>query len=210
LLSSQLLPNNVTMPRRSRSRKPAHRSVAGTARLDLAPGDCGDLQMSEKRGAKARRVPSDQAKTLAYDPAADSLASYHAAVAEIGRRVKAGEEPLPATGYFGGSAKLTKAANETHGDCLRIITRAEMRMADEIDAKPSAQGQRRDIDNFVRNTDEVSPSIADLGVSRQRLHEWRDIRDAGPDVVDDAIQIALEEGRAPTKTDILTVDGPVQ
>jgi hypothetical protein len=30
-------------------------------------------------------------------------------------------------------AKLTKATNETHADCLRIITRAEMRMADEIE-----------------------------------------------------------------------------
>jgi len=30
-------------------------------------------------------------------------------------------------------AKVTQAANDTHADCLRIITRAEMRMADEID-----------------------------------------------------------------------------
>src|SRR5258708_38981319 len=35
-------------------------------------------------------------------------------------------------------AKLTKAANETHADCLRIITRAEMRMADEIDQGQAA------------------------------------------------------------------------
>ena len=30
-------------------------------------------------------------------------------------------------------AKVTNAAKETHADCLRIIARAEMRMADEID-----------------------------------------------------------------------------
>jgi hypothetical protein len=30
-------------------------------------------------------------------------------------------------------AKVTKAANETQADCLRMIVRAEMRMADEID-----------------------------------------------------------------------------
>jgi hypothetical protein len=35
-------------------------------------------------------------------------------------------------------AKLTKATNETHADCLRIITRAEMRMADEIDKGQAA------------------------------------------------------------------------
>ena len=37
-------------------------------------------------------------------------------------------------------AKVTKAANETHADCLRIIARAEMRMADEIDR---GQAKRR-------------------------------------------------------------------
>src|SRR5450755_2729361 len=30
-------------------------------------------------------------------------------------------------------AKVMEAANETHADCLRVITRAEIRMADEID-----------------------------------------------------------------------------
>lgn len=39
-------------------------------------------------------------------------------------------------------ARLQKAANETQADCLSIIERAEMRMADELDRKPSAQGRR--------------------------------------------------------------------
>ena len=40
-------------------------------------------------------------------------------------------------------AKVTNAANETHADCLRIITRAEMRMADEVDALDKNKGGRR-------------------------------------------------------------------
>src|SRR5918995_1094458 len=35
-------------------------------------------------------------------------------------------------------AKITKAANETQADCLRMVVRAETRMADEID-----RGQER-------------------------------------------------------------------
>jgi phage N-6-adenine-methyltransferase len=95
-------------------------------------------------------------------------------------------------------AKLTRAANETHADCLRMIVRAEMRMADEIDKKPSTQGKRTDFD---RSPDEV-PTVEELGISRQRLSEWRDVRDAGEDVVEDAINQALLENRPPTKADI--------
>lgn len=36
-----------------------------------------------------------------YNADADSYGSWLAAIAEIGRRVKAGEEPIPTTGYFG-------------------------------------------------------------------------------------------------------------
>lgn len=96
-------------------------------------------------------------------------------------------------------AKVTKAANDTHADCLRIITRAEMRMADEIDRKPSAQGQRRDL---VQGLDEVAPSYEDLGIDKRRVSEWREVRDAGEDVVEAAISEALADGRAPTKADI--------
>lgn len=96
-------------------------------------------------------------------------------------------------------AKLTHAANETHADCLRMIVRAEIRMVDEIDKKPSGQGRRRD---FARSSGEVTPTIEELGISRQRLAEWRVVRDAGEVVVDEAISSALADGRAPTKADI--------
>jgi hypothetical protein len=99
-------------------------------------------------------------------------------------------------------ARVTKAANDTHADCLRIITRAEMRMANEIDRGQEAgevatKGQRAN----VRGSD-IS-EYEDLGVSRQRVSEWRDLRDAGEEVVEGAIGRALAEGRAPTKSEIL-------
>jgi hypothetical protein len=72
------------------------------------------------------------------------------------------------------SARL--AANDTHADCLRIITRAEIRMANEVDA-----GQRRGEvarsdgstnqwpQEGARASGTLSSTLADLGVSSQRL-----------------------------------------
>ena len=82
-----------------------------------------------------------------------------------------------------------------------MIVRAEMRMADEIDkgqerGEVANKGQRAN----VRAAD-IS-ELDDLGVSRQRLSEWRKTRDAGMVVVGGAIAEALDEGRAPTKADI--------
>lgn len=105
-------------------------------------------------------------------------------------------------------AKIVNASKDTQADCLRIIARAEMRMADEIDA-----GQERgelatvntggaNIPNGVRSSDTVPATLDDIGVTRQRLAEWRDMRDAGEQVVEGAIQDALTDGRAPTKADI--------
>lgn len=102
-------------------------------------------------------------------------------------------------------AKVTQAANETHADCLRIITRAEMRMANEID-RGQASGELRRVGNpdfaIVQSPDNKPATYEDLGVSRQRVAEFREVRDAGPEVVEGAIQSALAEGRAPTKADI--------
>lgn len=97
-------------------------------------------------------------------------------------------------------AKLTKAANETHADCLRIICRAEMRVADEVDA-----GQARgEIGKVGRpKNDPESGSFSELGLDPRRVDEWREIRDAGQGVIEQAIGKALADGRAPTKADIL-------
>jgi phage N-6-adenine-methyltransferase len=103
-------------------------------------------------------------------------------------------------------AKVTKAANETQADCLRMIVRAEMRMADEID-RGQANGQvARASDGrpeSVRGSDTSAPiTYESLGIDRRRVAEWREIRDAGSEAVEQAIQGALSEGRAPTKSDI--------
>ena len=97
-------------------------------------------------------------------------------------------------------AKVTKAANDTHADCLRIITRAEMRMADEIDrGQDSGEVARQ---GRPKENSQGSAVYDDLGIDHRRVSEWRDIRDAGEEAVEDAIQTALDEGRAPTKSDI--------
>lgn len=96
-------------------------------------------------------------------------------------------------------ARVTKAANESHADCLRIITRAEIRMANEIDA---AQ-ERGDLPRRGQHAAHAQGSgMSDVGIDTRRIAEWRDTRDAGEEVVEAAIQGALAEGRAPTKSDI--------
>jgi len=94
---------------------------------------------------------------------------------------------------------VTKAANETHADCVRIITRAEMRMADEID-RGQAAGEIAGRGNPQGSG--VS-TMGDLGIDNRRVAEWRELRDAGEEVVETAITTALAEGRAPTKKEIL-------
>src|SRR5512134_1173801 len=103
-------------------------------------------------------------------------------------------------------AKLLEAANETQADCLSIIKRAELRMADEIDAAQQrgevarADAHGRGIQSSVRGADTRPATYEELGLTRQRVAEWRELRDAGESVIDDAIQAA--EGRAPTNGDV--------
>ena len=98
-------------------------------------------------------------------------------------------------------AKVTKAANETHADCLRIIARAEMRMADEID-RGQASGE---VHLTVRSKPRTSSRQLTMSseIDKRRVTEWREIRDAGEAAVEAAIKRALDEGHAPTKALIL-------
>ncbi len=115
-------------------------------------------------------------------------------------------------------AKVTKAANESHADCLRIITRAEIRMAGEID-RGQKTGEVASQDHHGKgvqasvpgsDTQERPVTMAELGVSRQRVNEWRKVAEAGEEKVDQAISDALAEGRAPTKSDIHRAAGIVK
>lgn len=97
-------------------------------------------------------------------------------------------------------AKVTGAANEAHADCLRIITRAEIRMAREIDAAQE-RGEvacRGDNPN-VRPSDNQTV-IADLGIDRRRAAEWREFAYAGDQAVDDAIETAMRAAKANGRT----------
>jgi hypothetical protein len=101
-------------------------------------------------------------------------------------------------------AKLQKAANETQADCLAMIKRAEIRMADEIDAAQARGDVARPTDSLrqntvARNSGNGAVTYDELGVTSQRVAEWRD---AGEGTVDQAMQAALDENRAPTNADI--------
>src|SRR5262249_21476525 len=82
-------------------------------------------------------------------------------------------------------------------DCLRMIVRAEMRMADEVDrGQQRGEVSRKDRHpGSVRAADTEPTTLDELGVSRQRLSEWRDARDAGMPVVEQAIESALADGQ---------------
>jgi phage N-6-adenine-methyltransferase len=102
-------------------------------------------------------------------------------------------------------AKLQKAANETQADCLAMIKRAEIRMADEIDAAQAAGAVARPnqpVSQYVQSSDIPPATFDELGVDRRRVAEWRELRDVGEEVVNQAIQAALDENRAPTNADI--------
>jgi len=100
-------------------------------------------------------------------------------------------------------AKLQRAANETQADCLSMIVRAEIRMANAID-KGQERGEvtTRADNQHVRTSDKHPASFDELGIDRRRVAEWRQLRDAGEQVIDEAIQSALDDGRAPTNADI--------
>jgi phage N-6-adenine-methyltransferase len=51
-------------------------------------------------------------------------------------------------------------------------------------------------------SDPRTATLDDLGLDRRRVAEWRELRDAGEQIVDQAIQAALDEDRAPTDADI--------
>lgn len=66
-----------------------------------------------------------------------------------------------------------------------MIVRAEMRMADEIDKGQAAGEIARaggDRDSIPRDPGNRNVTLDELGVSSQRLSEWRETRDAGKEL----------------------------
>ena len=140
-------------------------------------------------------MPSDDADKL---PAIITRASARLTEARTSAEVLEAKQTAEMALHF---AKLTKAANETHADCLRLITRAEMRMADEIDNGQTAGTISRR--GRVNKKSGVPDFYKELGVSKQRVAEWRKLGKAGSPKIDTIIESVLAEGRAPTKNDIL-------
>lgn len=56
-----------------------------------------------------------------------------------------------------------------------------------------AQGRRSDI---VRGSDEVKPTVPEIGIPRQRASEMKRLAEAGEEAIRDEVRRATEEGRA--------------
>ncbi len=73
-------------------------------------------------------------------------------------------------------AKVVSAAKESHADCLRIIARAQIRMADEADA---AQSKGEIAIRGQHTAHAQGSAMSEIGLDSRRLAEWREMRDAG-------------------------------
>ena len=71
-----------------------------TLLLDDLRMDAHVIEHAQDNRLQRRRLRAAKEEPTLFDGALDSKLSYDAAINEIGRRVKAGEEPVPTTGYF--------------------------------------------------------------------------------------------------------------
>lgn len=126
-------------------------------------------------------------------PALIDSATRHLAEAKTSAELLQARDVAKAALHY---AKITKATNATQADCLRIIIAAQNRMADEIDAGQKRGEVAKKNQTYVQDSDVTT--LADIGVTRQRVSEYRKMRDAGEEAIDDAIQIALDNNEAPT------------
>jgi phage N-6-adenine-methyltransferase len=121
-------------------------------------------------------------------------------------------------------ARVTKATKKAQADCFLIIKYAEMRVVEEVRAaqqrgelarhggvrksaiKPRTSGLDRTACKSgisPRGSGTDPATLDEIGISSQRFAEWSEVYDAGGTaIIKDAIQTALDEGRAPTNADI--------
>lgn len=126
-------------------------------------------------------------------PALIDSASRHLAEAKTSAELLQARDVAKAALHY---AKITKATNDTQADCLRIIISAQNKMADEIDAGQERGEVAKKSESYVQDTDKTT--LTDIGISRQRVSEYRKMRDMGEEAINDAIQIALDNNEAPT------------
>jgi phage N-6-adenine-methyltransferase len=105
-------------------------------------------------------------------------------------------------------ARLTKATREAHADCFLIIKYAEMRLVEEVRAgqergELARHGGVRKSAIKVRTPDLDHATLDEIGISKQRFAEWSEVYDAGGTAtIEEAVDAALGEGRAPTNADV--------
>jgi len=108
----------------------------------------------------------------------------------------------------GAHADVIAACQKMRGDALVIEARAEVRLATEFDAA-QARGEVASAgytghQNSDVPDENVTPSTADIGLSRKQVFNARQTRDAelaDPGVVQRTVDAALKAGRSPTKAD---------
>jgi phage N-6-adenine-methyltransferase len=105
-------------------------------------------------------------------------------------------------------ARVTKATREAQADCFLIIKYAEMRLVEEVRAarergEVARDGGDRRSQISPRGSGTDPATLDELGISSQRFAEWSEIYDAGGTAtIKEAVQTAIDEGRAPTDAEI--------
>lgn len=110
---------------------------------------------------------------------------------------------------FGAAEKLVAKARSMQADALLIEAQAKIRLADDWDVAQAAGkvGQRTGRPKkVVEDIDDIRPpTAAEVGLSRQEIHEARKLRDAereAPGIVERAIQARLEAGLEPSRASL--------
>lgn len=110
----------------------------------------------------------------------------------------------------GRMARAKKAHDEVIGavyraqaDALLIEARAKMRLADEYDAAQERGEVHRHGGQIPRDVADANiPSLADLGLRRDEIHEARQLRNMerdNPGVIENTLNELVERGQEPTK-----------
>ena len=84
-----------------------------------------------------------------------------------------------------------------------MVCRAEERFAEEIDASGEFQ-HGGDHGNQHTGGKAQEAGLGDIGISSQRVSDFRKVRDLGGEKVGEIIDKAVSEGRAPTKAEVLS------
>jgi hypothetical protein len=111
---------------------------------------------------------------------------------------------------FGAAEQLVAKARQLQGDALLIEIRAMQRIADDYDAAQAAgeiadKGRPKNVAG-----DDIKPTIADFGLTRQAVHEARKLRDAErktPGIAERAILARVAQGLSPTRANLRAAIG---